>query len=318
MSANDRRLRQGYWLRQLGVLLGRGHSMDEALAQLVKVGEEDAAVLQALASYHSGNGRLAGFSAAEPLPPRLLQLLDKVAPKQEAMSLVSYAELQQRIEAPAEVFFSRLQAMAGYFSALAIFMLLLVNFIVQMILGPFSEMFASFGASLPTPTAWLLGLHGQADLIMLISAVLLLLILAAVPALRMSLRRRQGFPAMLRLMPFVGAARHAFHDAEAIHFTQMLVRAGVPYEKALFIAIQMVGGSHGLNQLEPLLGHAAQLGGINEELAYQSGRLLHEFEHRARQALQRLMISAYLLIGLLIGFVVVAAYLPIFSMGGVI
>jgi type II secretory pathway component PulF len=318
MSAINKRLRQGYWLRQLAVLLQRGQPMETALGQLVKVAEEESAPLEALVAHFRANGKLAGFEGEEPLPPRLLQLLDRVHPRQEAMTVVGYNKLQRAIEGPAQAFFGRLQGMAAYFSALAVFMLLLINFIVAMVLGPFAEMFAQFGTAMPTPTAWLLGLNDHADLILWVSGGLVVLVLLALPTLHLSMRKRQGFPALLRLMPYVGGARGAYRDAEAVHFTQVLVGAGVPYEKALFTAIQLVGGSRSLRQLEPLLGHAAQLGGINEELDYQAGRLVQEFERRAGQALQRLMISAYLLVGLMIGFVVVAAYLPIFSMGDVI
>ncbi len=318
MSAIHKSLKQGYWLRQLGVLLKRGEPLESALAQAVKVAEEDKPQLQALFTHYNGMGKLAGFDQAELFPARLMQLFERIHPRQEAMTLASYAELHPAIDAPAQTFFARLQALASYFSLLALLLLVLINFVLHWVIGPYSEMIASFGSEMPRPTAWLVGLYAQADMLMLGSIVLAVVILSALLMLRLGLRPHQGFPPLLRLLPFLGGARHAFHDAEAVQLTQVLVRAGVPYEKALFTAIQMVGGSRGLRRLEPLLGQAAQLGGVDEELSHQAGRLVQGFEQQSQRALQRMLIAAYLLVGLLIGFVLVAAYLPIFSLGGVI
>ncbi|MBF0256952.1 MAG: hypothetical protein HQL47_10970 [Gammaproteobacteria bacterium] len=320
MSAIHHRLKQGYWLRQLALLLRRGEPMESALARLVQVAEDDRPQLKALLSHYQGTGRLAGFDSETLWPLRLRQLLERVHPRQEAMTLAHYAELHQAIEGPAEDFFDRLQALAAYFSGLGLFLLVLINFILIGVVGSLGELFASFGAelSLPAPTQWLLQLHPHAAAIGYASGLIALLLLIGLLLLRRGLRRRQGVPWLLRLMPFTGAARHAFADAEAVQLTQVLVRAGVPYEKALFIAIQLVGGSRGLRQLEPLLGQAAQLGGVDEELGQQAAQLVQAFDRQARQALQRLMLSAYLLLGLAIGFVVVAAYLPIFSLGDLI
>jgi type II secretory pathway component PulF len=318
MGRNDQKLWQRYWLRQLAALLERGRGVDEALAGLIKIAEEGKASLVALADHHARVGRLAGLPNGGLLPDALLQLLDKVSAKQEAALVARYQRLQQSFEPPTEVFFSRLQALAGYFSVLAILLVLLVNFIVQMILGPFSEMYSGLGHSLPTPTDLLLGLTGHADLIQTVSIVLLVLIPIVLLSLRLTLRHRHGFPSLLRLIPFVGGARRAFLGAETLLMTEALVQAGVHYEKALFTAIQLADNNRELTGLEPLLGHAAQLGTIDEELSYHSQRLMRQFEHQGRLALQRLMISAYLLIGLLVGCVVLAAYLPIFQLGAMI
>lgn len=318
MGRNDEKLWQRYWLRQLAALLERGRGVDEALADLIKAAEEDQEPLLAAAAHHASARRLAGMASGGLLPDTLLQLLDKVNPRQEAALIARYLRLQQSFEPPTEVFFSRLLALAGYFSLLAILLLLLVNFIVHMILGPFAEMYAGLGHSLPTPTDLLLGLSRHADLILMASALLLALVPLALLAVWWTLRQRQGFPPMLRLVPFVAGARRAFLGAETLLMTEALVQAAVPYEKALFTAIQLADNNQELTGLEPLLSHAAQLGTIHEELSYHSQRLVRKFEHQGRLALQRLMISAYLLIGLLVGCVVLAAYLPIFQLGGMI
>ena len=318
MRGDENRLWQRYWLRQLAALLDRGRSIEDTLAELIKASEDDSAPLDELSAHYSTAGRLAGMASGGLLSDTLLQLLDKVAPKQEAAVVARYLQLQQLFEPPTEIFFSRLQALAGYFSLLGIMLLLLVNFIVQMILGPFTEVYAGFGNNLPAPTDMLLGLSRHGDAILAVSLVLILLILATLAAMRLALHERRGFPPLLRLIPFVGGARRAFLGAETLQMTEAMVLAGVPYEKALFTAIHLAGNNRELTGLEPLLSHAAQLGTINDELSYHSHRLVRKFEHQGRLALQRLMISAYLVVGFLVGFVVVAAYLPIFQMGGVV
>lgn len=219
--------------------------------------------------------------------------------------------------------------------------LLLLLFVVPV----FAEMFAELGEGLPLPTQWVLALSGA---LLRWAPLLLPLGLAALAGGAALLRLpavRVHFDAALLRVPVVGNLARAAAVANCCATLATLVRSGVPVFDGLAVAAGTAGNgrvARCLRDAQRAVGHGHSLAqclgastvfpaattaliAIGEEsgsldLMLESAATLarDEVERSAGTLLSLLEPAIVVGLALLVGFIAVAMYLPVFRLGGVI
>ena len=229
-------------------------------------------------------------------------------------------------------------------SVLLFFSLLIVTAIMIFVVPAFKEVFRSFGADLPAPTQMLIDISdffvsywwliGGAIAALVIAQRRKLLpafwglqmerLLLAVPFLRNYVMRAFG-ARLMRWFALCSKTPTLFEPAlRHVHAaTNWQVLQGLSAELALRIAAgQSLGQA--LDRLPPLprrLGLQVRLGEKTGDIGNALAQAMETAELELAHALLRfergMFLTAYVMIGLFVGFVVIALYLPIFKLGAV-
>lgn len=230
-------------------------------------------------------------------------------------------------------------------SVLLVVAVLVLATIMIFVVPAFKEIFVSFGADLPLPTQLLMAISdGFVSYWWLLAAALATLIFA---------RRRRLFPPFWGLqverlvlaVPFVrNYAMRAFgarltrwfalFNATPELFAPALRHVAATAAWQVFSGLcgelmrrlgagQSIGQS--LDHLPPLprrlglqLRLGEQVGDVGQALALAIDTAELELSHALMRYQRGMFLSAYVAIGLLIGFVVISLYLPIFKLGSVV
>lgn len=229
-------------------------------------------------------------------------------------------------------------------SALLLIALVIVTVIMIFVVPAFKEVFRSFGADLPAPTQllievsdffvsywWLIGcviaaliIARRRKLLPAFWGLQLERLLLAVPFLRNYVMRAFG-ARLMRWFALCSKTPALFEPVlRHVHAaTKWQVLQGLTTELGLRIA---AGQSLGLalDRLPPLprrLGLQVRLGektgDIDSALAQAMETAELELAHALLRFERGMFLTAYMTIGLFVGFVVVALYLPIFKLGSV-
>lgn len=241
---------------------------------------------------------------------------------------------------------SRLRAALMYPAAVLVLAAAVLTLVMVFVIPSFAEVFRSFGSTLPAPTLAVMAVsaflvaHGGLLLAGLVGAALL-----ALRAWRRSERLQQGTDRLLLRLPLVGSLVRQACVARWTRTLATLFAAGVP----LLEALEPVGGAtgnaafvDGTRRIRQDIATGASLAsamtasGLFPPMVLQmtaigeaSGALdhlldkaadFHEAEVNDRLAgLSSLMEPAIIaFLGVLIGAIVVAMYLPIFQIGQVV
>jgi type IV pilus assembly protein PilC len=193
------------------------------------------------------------------------------------------------------------------------------------VLPQFAEIYSAFGADLPKLTQMVMD-PMVVGLILLVIWLPVLAIGLGGLSLRRVLRQLSNPPAILKAVPVVGRLLRVFTD-------WIMVSAGCELHDLTHNADRVkdaLGAWRGQLGRDPAtttdgrrvdldeaLGLAGQLGTLDEELNYQAERLELEFPIQAARLREWLMICLMIVFGSCIGIMVIAMYLPIFGLAGV-
>lgn len=218
-------------------------------------------------------------------------------------------------------------------------------FMLAFVVPAFADLFREFGETLPAPTRVLLlishGLTGYWWLGLPLAGLLAwsLLRLAQRPAVRMRLER------LLLSMPYAGALLHASLSARLCRTLGTLLAHGVrlrealplvaralsfhAYRKAVLELARLVESGRGIGEAAARVPHLAplvvQMVSVGEETARLDALLLEAAEHYEAEVESRLAVLVSLLepllivlVGLVLGAILIALYLPMFDLMNVV
>lgn len=220
-----------------------------------------------------------------------------------------------------------------------------VVFMVLVIVPMFEQVYSRMGGELPALTRWIIRVSKHFP--QLLSGILLLLggAAAALYLFRENESLRRTTASVLMRLPLVGGILRKNHQAHFCQLLYLLIGSGVPLLRGLDMLTRIItfhpyrqslsAMGEGLNRGERFAEGMARyerlydlklvtLVRVGEEtnrlpdmLLKQSQDLTQELEHRLKllgSALEPLLI---LLVGILVAVILIAMYLPMFKLGGV-
>ncbi|KAF1022385.1 MAG: putative type II secretion system protein F [Paracidovorax wautersii] len=241
---------------------------------------------------------------------------------------------------------SRLRAALMYPAAVLAVALAVVAVIMAVVVPAFQDLFAAFGAELPVPTQAVIALstwlvtHGWLMLALLVASAI-----AAWQAVRRSPRLRAALEHLLLRLPLAGALLRQSAVTRWTRTLATLFAAGVPLVEALACVGSACGNgryhaatlrirqdvaagsslSHAMAATRLFSPMALQMAAVGEESGALDRMLAkaadwHEAEVDSRIAGLASLVEPVLVVvlGLLVGGIVVAMYLPVFQLGQVV
>lgn len=322
--------------RQLSVMTAAGMTVAEAIKVLAEEGDDsparpllDAMKNELAAGSRPGDVLSANFPYLKGLPPELFEK-DPATAAEFFSSLADFSEKRQMMR--------RFLGLIFLYPGLVAAMLLAVISILLIVVVPMlAAMFADMGGTLPLPTRIVIALSsfvqgwGGFSVLMALAALIGMLI-----------KKKSLRYALIDKLPVLRMLNRKIAGAELVRNLALLTRAGVSSRDALSSAAASVtneyfsgrftdaarnsqGIAHCLSELrkEKLISsavsHAARTGersGTLTAVLHESARFL---EQDAEKTYDRFLVLLYpvtiLLLGTVVGFCIIAMYMPIFQMG---
>lgn len=208
--------------------------------------------------------------------------------------------------------------------------LVIVFFLASSVIGiftikvfpQFAETFDSFGADLPAFTLFILQNDSMFILITGILALGTLLCVVASYHIRKQIAKLSPLSSFFRVVPRLRTLDDVYSYFLFIHFAKVLTSAGVKDEAVFSHAKGMAKLTD--KKVEKLtlwwdaLKSAQVLGGMEKEVQYQASQINALFTRQMILMRESLTLVTQLSLGLLIGLLVIAMYLPIFVLGSTI
>lgn len=295
---------RSFWDRQLGFLAERGMPMDSAIARLVSAGVSQP---------------VPDAGTVEPWR-RLLRKLDlgSAVPHAELAFDAARSEIAMRM-APV---WSAYRGVALHFALVAAVSVLVVHVLGIYVLPQWSQTYRSFGADLPAATRMLMSHGGSAALP--VPLLLLTVVFWWLPnALRRAVElRRRPVPAWLSGV-LMGPGHSDVWVVYELSLVRACTRAGMTMDAALLAVAGFARGWHGRPIHWPIEWQqqacvASDLGTLDDELAFQLACCWQKQPLGSVARREWIAVAVTLLLGLVVGFLLVALYLPIFRLSSVL
>lgn len=332
--------------RQLVVLLKAGLTLSEAFATLER-SPDHPRLNRTVASLRDSLERGQSFFQAAAQHPDMFDppYLAMIATGENGGTLARCLERHQAHLDLQRTVRGKLRQALTYPAVLGLVLLGVLIFLFSIVIPSFSAMYADLGAELPLPTRILLAAADRSEVVavgilgLVVSVWLANRILLSSPEAR---RRRDA--ALLRL-PLIGHLRLAGAAAQAARILATLTEGGATVTAALRTAADGLGDRHvaaglsrtvdqvvegrslsdGLRTLGLFPALSLTMIEAGEASGDLSGMLSAVADHHERAladsvaTVTALVEPAMILVsGLVVGFIVVAMYLPIFSLSGLI
>lgn len=305
----------------------RSRALQRALDDVVGRVEAGATLSEALARHpRIFGGLFTAMVAAGEVSGRLDEVLQRLASGLERSGAVR-AQVTRALFYPATILVIGCGAAA-----------LLLVFVVP----AFAETFASFGAELPLPTRAVIALSAWLRRLVLPTAALLLLLTAAAWRFGRTDSGRDRLDALLLQLPLLGSVTHLAASARVAGTLGTLISSGAPLLEAIEVTARVAGNrviEHGLRAaalavrqgqslaaaleangrlpelMLELVSVAEQTGGLDQALAHASTYFEGELEQTVDRFTAALEPAAVLFLGITLGGLVIAMYLPVFKLG---
>lgn len=218
-----------------------------------------------------------------------------------------------------------IRAVALHFAAITGFAWIVVAMMTIYVLPQFETVFSGFGADLPAFTRMILTPLPRILMLALLTAIAIALFW--IPRrMQVASLLEQPVPASALSGLMLGPVHQEYFTVLGLAVARAGVRSGMPADAALEFARHFVAHwskldlpPHLINvsQLNPLQ-LAGQLGTLEAELDYQIAQRWYELPLHASERREWLALAASVILGLCIGALIVALYLPIFKLASVI
>lgn len=328
--------------RQMGKLVKSGVSLPQAV-YLVSQGLENETFQSVLEKIHKDIRQGETFSAAlgaypkvfSPFDIGMIQTGEAAGRLDEVLKQIAdYRETQRAL-------MSKVRGAIAYPAFVMVMGIFTVGFMLSNVIPKFSRFFADLGQELPWITRALIAVSGwmeQYGLFLLLSFVGLVFFLLALlknPAYRL------GYDALLLKLPLAGKVLLKAEIARTARTLELLLKSGIPILKALRIAVPVTGNlrvrqdieacrllveeggtvSEGLRRSPLFPAFARHFVSIGEESGNldESLREIAEWYEKDTEEAVKVMTSLLeplmiLVIGGILGVVIIAVLLPVFSM----
>jgi type II secretory pathway component PulF len=325
--------------RQLGAMTASGMRVEEAIKTLAE--EADDSPVRGLVTAMQKDVER-GTSAGEALASHLVHLrgLPPTVFSKDTNTLSRFfgdiAEFSEKRQA-----LRRFMALSFVYPALvAVVLLFVVTLLMVVVVPMLASMFSDMGQALPLPTRMVIALSG------FLGGWGGLMILVAVAAvLVIFLSNRLWFFQAADKMPFLREVNRKIAGAELFRNLALMTKLSVPSEQVLSAAAAFVTNDYYTKRLKDiapkcrtlaefvtrlrqeglvpaLVSHTVRAGersGTLSEALHESARFV---EHDAEKTYSRFVVLLYpltiILLGAIVGFIVIAMYMPIFQMGAVV
>lgn len=215
------------------------------------------------------------------------------------------------------------------FSALTYYMVVLlavamgtISIFVIFVLPQFEEMFASFDPGLPALTKFILANDGMFGLLVTAGALAIVLLVTCSYHIRKRVAQFRPLTNLFKWIPGLGALHRIYRYYLFLHYSSALTRAGVKGDIAVGHGKRLAGvtrkDSDDFAVWREALNAAGKMQALDEELDHQISQIGSLFGRQMIVTRENLTTGTQLFIGLLIGLLVTATYLPIFMMGQVV
>ena len=327
--------------RQLATLLGAGIPLDEAIATVASQ-QENAALIKAFNETREellqGQALHQGFSLYPRIFSNLYVNMVKVGESSGTLDqvmhrLADFLEEQARLR-------SRIQSAMAYPVLMAIIGCGVLFFLLTFVVPKVTRMLQDIGQELPLPTRALIGLS---DFLSSFWWVLVLLVIVLVLGFRHYLRTEHGRFQLDRRklsLPLIGRLNLLLSTARFTRTLATLLKSGVPLLAALEIVQNLmpnrvlkkvlddtiIGVREGESLAQPLqrarifpkmVSQMAAVGEKSGELEEMLFKVAEAYEHQVDSTINTLLSLLeplmILLMGVVVGFIVLAILLPIFQ-----
>lgn len=319
--------------RRMASMAATGMGPSESIAALAESGGKGALARAAGKMHEDISGGTEPAVAMKQGLRHLSGLPDEMFERDPREMAPIYNSIAEHVERESSIE-SALRGIAMYPAVVGSIVVLIASVIMIFVVPVFDEMFEYMGGMLPLPTRMLIGLSHQIDII------LPLLVLAIVIALVAFRRNRRLYHGFLYRLPVLGRASRRAAGAEFISVYSILKRLGVDDGTGMLAAASSVTNGYIAEKLsamageqgglDALAGRLEQDGYITDIAAHMlragertdtvptacseaAAVLFEELDIFNRQAFGAATPLMILTLGLIVGFMVIALYLPIFT-----
>ena len=190
------------------------------------------------------------------------------------------------------------------------------------VLPQFAETFSNFGAELPALTRFILLNDNIFLMVVCILGVGVLLCVLASYHIRKRVNQLRPFSVFFRAVPALRSLANIYSYFLFVHFAHALISAGVKEERALNHAKELAKlhdkSTTGLSSWLEAASSAQKMGVLGREVQYQLSQVNILFNRQMILLRESMTLAVQVFLGVLIGLLVVAMYLPIFMLGSAV
>ncbi|MFT6908325.1 MAG: type IV pilus assembly protein PilC [Oleiphilaceae bacterium] len=322
-------------VRHIEHLILNGLSLDESLAKLDASKVASTAQLQlvrALLKNKDDESKADpiyadnGLSEISSLIATLYQ--HKCSPEQAVPALSHSLSIDQNYMSQ---IWKGLQSLASYVISVVVVICICLSIFSTKVIPQFEDMFNGFGAQLPAFTEFVVqGTNAIGD----IWPIIILIGAALYMVSKKRISRRGGLKPMHRFwsqIPFTKNLYRTHFRYLLICFTHILIKGGLDSKVALESSLRLLGSkitdieqTSASKNLPEILKETAELKSIADayqidtvprEIEFQLARIEQDYLLVIANLRERLSSIIQILLGLMVGGIIIAMYLPIFSMG---
>ena len=236
---------------------------------------------------------------------------------------VSSQELVNEAVIQAREYWSGYNALIAYMGFVSLFAVICIGIYSIFVLPEFSVLFDSFGAELPLLTKWVVE-QGYFFTVILILMVLIVLV-GLFSSYHIKKRVMQFLPLYqwTLYVPGFGRLSRTYCYYLFIQYVYILQKSGLNYEKSLAHAknISLMNSNRAAvifaDWLEAI-DVAAKMGALDQEVEFQIQQTNSLFSRQMIIARERMSLMMQITLGVVVGLLVIAMYLPIFQLGSVV
>jgi len=218
-------------------------------------------------------------------------------------------------------YWSGFNALITYFAIILMIAIGVSAVFTIFVLPQFQGMFESFGAPLPMFTAMVL--NNNLLFTLIIPVLTLLVVICALCSYHIRVRVSQFRPLsnICRWVPGLNKMSDAYRYYLFVQYANILRKSDISDESAIKHAELMSGGNTNEQKFSiwrTAIETAGQMNMLIPELEYQSVQVGALFGRHMIVVRERLTLWVQVILGLLVGTLIIAMYLPIFKMGEVV
>lgn len=218
-------------------------------------------------------------------------------------------------------YWSGFNSLITYFAIILMIAIGVSGIFTIFVLPQFQAMFDGFGSSLPMFTALVLDNNLLFTLIIPVLTMLVVICVLCSYHIRVRVSQFRPLSNICRWVPGLNKISDVYRYYLFVQYANILRKSKLSDESAIKYAELMSGANNNGNMFfhwHTAIETAGQMNMLMPELEYQSAQVGALFGRRMIVVRERLTLWVQVILGLLVGTLIIAMYLPIFKMGEVV